>query len=212
MAESTHCDETAEGYAQRMIAETRQESAEEREVTAAQRIRVLLIEDNPGDARLIELMLKEADGDTFEVRRAERLDQALRELGRGETDVVLSDLSLPDSQGMDTFLKLHGRIPHCPIIVLSGLDDTNVALNAVHLGAQDYLVKGQVDGQLLARSMRYAIERKRMSEQLHRYAAELREKMRSSSPITIWRGRYSKFSCRTSIPRFRIPWRRRTAC
>lgn len=159
-----------------MIAETRQQSTEECAVTAAKRIRVLLIEDNPGDARLIELMLKEANGDTFEVRRAERLDQALRELGRGEIDIVLSDLSLPDSQGMDTFLKLHGRMPHCPIIVLSGLDDTNVALNAVHLGAQDYLVKGQVDGQLLARSMRYAIERKRMSEQLHRYAAELREK------------------------------------
>lgn len=159
-----------------MIAETKQPSTDEAEPTMAQQIRVLLIEDNPGDARLIEVMLKEADGATFEVRRAERLEQALGELGTGGIDVVLSDLSLPDSQGMETFQRLHSRAPHCPIIVLSGLNDTNTALKAVHLGAQDYLVKGQVDGQLLARAMRYAIERKRMTEQLHRYAGELREK------------------------------------
>lgn len=159
-----------------MIAETKDTSAAECPPFEGGRIRVLLIEDNPGDARLIELMLKEANGDTFDVRRAERLEQALRELGGGEIDVVLSDLSLPDSQGMETFQRLHSRAPHCPIIVLSGLNDTNVALQAVHLGAQDYLIKGQVDGQLLARAMRYAIERKRMTEQLHRYAAELREK------------------------------------
>lgn len=158
-----------------MIVETGQQEAVE-ESTTARPIRVLLIEDNPGDARLIELMLREADGEAFELRHAERLEDGLRELGNGEIDIVLSDLSLPDSQGMDTFRRLHSRAPHCPIIVLSGLNDTTLALNAVHFGAQDYLIKGQVDGQLLARAMRYAIERKRMTEQLHRYAAELREK------------------------------------
>ena len=158
-----------------MIAETPQQNATESEAPP-KRIRALLIEDNPGDARLIEVMLMEADAESFAVRHVERLEDGLRELSGGNVDVVLSDLSLPDSHGLDTFLRLHARAPHVPIIVLSGLNDTTVALNAVHQGAQDYLIKGEVDGQLLARAMRYAIERKRMSEQLHRYAAELREK------------------------------------
>jgi serine phosphatase RsbU (regulator of sigma subunit) len=159
-----------------MIAETPQQNPTENEPAAPPRIRALLIEDNPGDARLIEVMLMEAAGESFTVRHVDRLEEGLRELGNGNVDVVLSDLSLPDSHGLDSFLRLHSRAPHVPIIVLSGLNDTTVALNAVHQGAQDYLIKGEVDGQLLARAMRYAIERKRMSEQLHRYAAELREK------------------------------------
>ena len=158
-----------------MISEAETKKAAERE-SLPLRIRVLLIEDNPGDARLIEMMLAEADGDSFELRHADRLEHGLRELGNGSIDIVLSDLSVPDSHGLETFQRLHARAPHVPIIVLSGLNDTTVALNAVHQGAQDYLIKGEVDGQLLARAMRYAIERKRMSEQLHRYAAELREK------------------------------------
>jgi len=158
-----------------MIAESEPQKTAQRESTPP-RIRALLIEDNPGDARLIEMMLAEADGDAFEVRHVERLEHGLRELGNGGIDIVLSDLSMPDSHGLETFQRLHARAPHVPIIVLSGLNDTTVALSAVHQGAQDYLIKGEVDGQLLARAMRYAIERKRMSEQLHRYAAELREK------------------------------------
>lgn len=159
-----------------MIAETQTQKVMQTETTPARRIRALLVEDNPGDARLIEVMLGEADGDSFELRHVDRLEDAFRELDSDTIDVVLSDLSLPDSHGLDTFLRLHSHSPHVPIIVLSGLNDTTVALNAVHEGAQDYLIKGEVDGQLLSRSMRYAIERKRMSEQLHRYAAELREK------------------------------------
>jgi serine phosphatase RsbU (regulator of sigma subunit) len=159
-----------------MIAETPQQSESENKSTPGRRIRALLIEDNPDDARLIGLMLREADGDSFELRHVERLEDGLQELGNGGVDVVLSDLSVPDSHGLETFQRLHARAPHVPIIVLSGLNDASLALSAVHQGAQDYLIKGEVNGQLLARSMRYAIERKRMSEQLHRYAAELREK------------------------------------
>jgi serine phosphatase RsbU (regulator of sigma subunit) len=159
-----------------MIAETQPQSVSENGTEPRRRIRALLIEDNPGDALLIEVMLKDADAEAFDLHRVERLDDALRELGNGGFDVVLSDLSVPDSSGLETFQRLHARAPHVPIIVLSGLNDTTVALNAVHQGAQDYLIKGEVNGDLLARSMRYAIERKRMSEQLHRYAAELREK------------------------------------
>src|SRR5258707_15258702 len=101
-----------------MIAETPEQNAIE-SGSPPRRIRALLIEDNPGDARLIEVMLAEADGESFAVRHVDRLEDGLRELASGNVDVVLSDLSLPDSHGLDTFLRLHGRAPHVPIIVLS---------------------------------------------------------------------------------------------
>lgn len=139
-------------------------------------IRALLIEDNPGDALLIQVMLRDAGAGLFALERVDRVAKAMERLNAGGVDVVLADLSLPDSHGLATFFRLHALAPQVPIIVLSGLNDTTLAVKAVHEGAQDFLVKGQVDGQLLARSIRYAIERKRMSEQLQHYAAELREK------------------------------------
>ena len=141
-----------------------------------ERVKVLLIEDNPGDARLIELMLGESGADVFEVESVDRLSTGLRRLTRRGIGLVLLDLSLPDSRGLATFKQLHAAAPTLPIIVLSGLNDTNVAVQAVHEGAQDFLIKGQVDGQLLTRAMRYAIERKGLTEQLGRYAEELRTK------------------------------------
>ena len=140
------------------------------------RTKVLLVEDNPGDAQLIEIMLADSGSDFFVLETVERLQQGLRRVRRGDVGVVLLDLSLPDSQGLATFSQLHAEAPSIPIIVLSGLNDTTVAVQAVQEGAQDFLVKGQVDGQLLVRAMRYAIERKRMTEQLGRYAEELRNK------------------------------------
>lgn len=122
--------------------------------------RLLLVEDNPGDARLIEEMVREAGADSFTlVPRVDRLASALEAIQRGGIDLVLLDLSLPDSHGLDTFSKLHEAAPDLPVIVLSGLDDHEMALKTVHLGAQDYLVKGRFDGELLARAMRYAVER-----------------------------------------------------
>jgi serine phosphatase RsbU (regulator of sigma subunit) len=141
-----------------------------------QRIKVLLIEDNPGDARLIELMLSGAGEDLFAVETVDHLSIGLQRLSESEFGVILSDLSLPDSHGLETFARLHAHSPEAPIILLSGLNDTTIAVQAVHEGAQDYLIKGQVDGQLLVRAMRYAIERKLMSRQLARYAEELRTK------------------------------------
>lgn len=134
------------------------------------------MEDNPSDARLIEVMVTTAGGDVFDVEQVERLSQAMERAGRDDLGVILLDLSLPDSQGIETFQKLHASSPRTPIIVLSGLNDTRIALQAVHEGAQDYLIKGEVESQLLVRAMRYAIERKRMMEQLARYAEELRLK------------------------------------
>jgi phosphoserine phosphatase RsbU/P len=137
---------------------------------------VLLIEDNAIDARLIQIMLSEAGSGLFELEHADRLASGLKRLSQGDVGMVLLDLSLPDSHGLSTFERVHHFAPRVPIIVMSGLDDQTVAVNAVHEGAQDYLVKGQVSGQLLVRAMRYAIERKRTAEQLAVYADELRQR------------------------------------
>jgi sigma-B regulation protein RsbU (phosphoserine phosphatase) len=150
------------------------EVEEEQELKSA--LTVLLVEDNPGDSRLIQLMLEDAGDGLFEVVTVDHLEAALNRLAAGGIGLVLSDLSLPDSHGLETFTRLHAQAPHVPIIVLSGLNDTTLALQAVHEGAQDYLIKGEVEGQLLVRAMRYAVERKRMSEQLAHYAEELRAK------------------------------------
>jgi GAF domain-containing protein/CheY-like chemotaxis protein len=123
-------------------------------------INVLLVEDSPGDTRLLQEMLAEARGASFELEHTQRLTTGLEKLTAGDIDVILLDLSLPDSQGFDTFAQMHAQAPQMPIIVLTGLDDEALALKAVREGAQDYLVKGQVDSNLLARAIRYAIERK----------------------------------------------------
>jgi signal transduction histidine kinase len=128
------------------------------------RIRALLIEDNLGDARLIREMLREAGAGqpVVDLSHADRLSSGCAQLTGNDSDVVLLDLSLPDSQGMATFQAVHSAAPAIPIVVLSGLDDKDLAIRAVQEGAQDYLVKGQVDGAAILRSMRYAIERQRL--------------------------------------------------
>ncbi|MBI3716039.1 MAG: response regulator, partial [Betaproteobacteria bacterium] len=127
---------------------------------------MLLIEDNPGDVRLIRLHLADAPAAPFELVHADRLATGLERLAAGGIDLVLLDMSLPDSFGLDTFKRAHAAAPQVPIIVLSGLDDESVAVETVQLGAQDYLVKGQMDNRLLVHAMRYAIERKRAEELL----------------------------------------------
>ena len=131
---------------------------------------VLLIEDNPGDARLIREMLQEEPASAFRLDCADRLARGLETLARGEVAVVLLDLSLPDSLGLETFAKVYAHSPKIPIIVLTGNDDQALALAAVKSGAQDYLVKGKIDRELLLRAMQYSIERKRYQEELERQA------------------------------------------
>src|SRR6185503_6574388 len=146
------------------------------EMAALSPLNVLLIEDNALDARLIQIMLAEAGAGLFEVERVDRVSLGIERLGKGDIEMVLLDLSLPDSHGLSTFEKVHIAYPKIPIIVMSGLDDQAVAVHAVHEGAQDFLVKGQVSGPLLVRAMRYALERVRTAEQLERYAAEVRDR------------------------------------
>jgi diguanylate cyclase (GGDEF)-like protein len=131
---------------------------------------VLLIEDNPGDARLLQEMLAEDPAAPFRLTCADRLSRALEVLSSQKIELLLLDLSLPDSHGLETFAKVYAHSPKVPIIVLTGNDDTALALAAVKAGAQDYLFKGKLDRELLVRSMQYSIERKRYQEELEHQA------------------------------------------
>ncbi|MBA4158891.1 MAG: response regulator [Gemmatimonadetes bacterium] len=122
-------------------------------------VKVLLIEDNPVQARLIQSLLAEASGPGIELETLDRLRTGLERVGRGGIDLVLLDLILPDGQGLETFLRFRAEAPDTPVVVLTGLDDLRIATKAVEGGAQDYLVKGQVSGAVLTRSIRYALQR-----------------------------------------------------
>lgn len=141
-------------------------------------ITILLVEDNPDDADLLRENLVEVTSPRFELIHVERLSKALQRLNEDNFDAVLLDLNLPDSQGFETFLKMHTHAPQVPIIVLTGLKDDALAVKVLGEGAQDYLIKGQVDGNLLTRTIRYAIERKGAEEALRRRAVI--DKMRAS--------------------------------
>ena len=133
-------------------------------------MRILLVEDNEDDALLIRETLSET---TLEIERAERLSTALEQLAKGRFDAILLDLSLPDAYGIGTIGQVLKQAPSVPIVVLTGLNDEEAALKAVEQGAQDYLIKGQADGHLLARSLRYAIQRHRAEERLKERNREL---------------------------------------
>ncbi len=124
-------------------------------------VNILLVEDNPGDARLIREMLADTGDGKFAIEWVDRLAEALKRLAQGGIDVILLDLGLPDSQGLDTFTRAYAHSPRVPFVVLTGLADETVGFTAVRQGAQDYLVKGEVTGKLLVRAIRYATERKK---------------------------------------------------
>ncbi len=154
---------------------------------AHQVVRVLLVEDNPADVDLIRDALEEVDprlalgGPGLHLEHVDRLSTALAHILGGTVDVVLLDLSLPDSHGFDTFTRLERAAPGMPVVVLSGLDDEAMAIRAVREGAQDYLVKGKTDGTTLTRSIRYAVERRRAEEErarLVRSSAEAEASLR----------------------------------
>lgn len=128
-------------------------------------VKVLIIEDNPGDARLTREMLKGPESD-FTIEAADRLGAGLDLLASHDIDIVLLDMGLPDSNGLEALEKLQTGFPSQPVVIMTGMDDETLGIKAVQLGAQDYLVKGQVDGALLRRSIKYAIERKRLVDDL----------------------------------------------
>lgn len=134
--------------------------------TASKIIKVLLIEDNPGDARLIQEMLNRAIEYQFELTHAENLENGRKLLSEKNFDVVLLDLRLPDSKGFDTLIKVNKQAPKVPIVILTGHSDDLITVDALNKGAQDYLVKGEADRKMIARSIHYAIERKKAETEL----------------------------------------------
>ena len=128
--------------------------------------KVLLVEDNPADAVLIKEYLNGSGPNEIDLQWVDRLATAVQTLEEKHIEAVILDLVLPDSNGFQTFEKVHKRFPHIPIIILSGFGDATLATRAVRSGAQDYLVKGLIDSRSLHRSINYAIERKRAQEAL----------------------------------------------
>lgn len=137
-------------------------------------VKVLLIEDNGEHVKLLERMLVGTSGVIlFEVEIAESLQEGLAKLREGKTQLVLLDLTLADSDGLETFIRVIETAPDLPVVVMSGINDVGLAIETVKLGAQDYLVKGHVDNHLLVRSLQYAVERKRVQLQLKHSFEEL---------------------------------------
>ena len=147
--------------------------------------KILLIEDNPGYARLVQKMLAVSSQIEYQIECADRLSTGLKYLAKGEYDVVLVDLGLPDSKGLDTLDKVYAQVPAVPIVALTGIDDEALAVQAVRQGAQDYLVKGDIESKTLQRVMRYAIERKQ--------AENLFESLTLNSPVGIYIVQNGKF-------------------
>ena len=132
--------------------------------------KILLVEDNPGDARLFREMLYDGDFQFCHVEHVERLEDALARLESDTFEVVALDLSLPDATDIDGLIKIHSLAPSLAVVVVSRQTDENLALKAVRAGAQDYLLKGRIDGFTLTRCLRHAIERARLQDQLARLA------------------------------------------
>lgn len=156
-------------------------------------IRVLLVEDDPGETELISDMLSGPGEVTFDLECVDRLSKGLECLAAGGIDVVLLDLGLPYSQGLDTFTRVYAQASEVPIVVLTGLYDVTLAIKAVREGAQDYLVKSQVDSKLLVRSLHYAIERHRVEKKLRESERRFRgivEKTQAGYFCIVRSGRY----------------------
>ncbi|MEA3179359.1 MAG: hypothetical protein QOI59_2882 [Gammaproteobacteria bacterium] len=156
-------------------------------------LQVLLVEDNAGDARLLREMFTKETAGSFELTHLLRMSEAVLHLAKGGVDVVLLDLGLPDGHGLDTVRRAHAVAPDVPVIVLTGLDDEALAAAAMAEGAQDYLIKGQIESRALPRALRHAIERYRMqreTEQLRTNQMQFKDEFLSNvshelrSPLT----------------------------
>ena len=139
-------------------------------------INILLVEDNPGDARLLDVHLKYSFTNIFKLSTVPFLSEALKMLKQNNFDIIILDLSLPDSKGLDTFKKTYEHSPEIPIIVLTGIEDETTGINAMKLGAQDFLIKGNVNGKELSRSINYSIERYKLLKKLSENTKKLKER------------------------------------
>ncbi|MBA3704592.1 MAG: response regulator [Bacteroidetes bacterium] len=140
-----------------------------------EKINILLIEDNPGDARLLEVYLKESFNNVFTLLTVDYLSKGLELLEKNNFNIIILDLSLPDSNGLETFKNVYAHAPKTPIIVLTGLADESLGLNAMKLGAQDFLMKGKLKSKSLRRSINYSIERAKLLNELAEKTKTLEE-------------------------------------
>ena len=131
-------------------------------------LKILLVEDSSGDARLIREMLRDEPHDSFELTHLVRMGDAVRHLAKATVDIALLDMGLPDAHGLDSVRRAREVAPDVPVIVLTGLDDEALAAEAMKAGAQDYLIKNQIGARALPRALRYAIERHRMQSETDR--------------------------------------------
>jgi two-component system, sensor histidine kinase and response regulator len=148
------------------------------QVMKRQRLKVLLVEDNPGDARLIQESLADASDQSFDLEIAETLGIGLKRLHLGGIDAMLLDLALPDSFGMETFVRAKAQALGVAIIVLTGLDDDSLALKLVQGGAQDFVAKVDVSGNNLTRAILYAVERERLEQEFRKLNLELEQRVK----------------------------------
>jgi PAS domain S-box-containing protein len=140
-------------------------------------LKVLLLEDNPADADLLQEILNEAISIHWEITHVEKLSLALQHISQQQFDIVLSDLSLPDAQGLDAVIRMQTIAPDLPIVVLTGLNNEEIGLAALRSGVQDYLNKGQLQTEVLMRTIRYAIERSQTQRVLRQQAAAMAASM-----------------------------------
>jgi signal transduction histidine kinase len=156
-------------------------------------LHVLVVEDNAGDARLLREMFSKEKADSFQLTHLLRMSDAEAHLAKGGVDIVLLDVGLPDAHGIESVRRAHAVAPHIPLIVLTGLEDEELAAEAMREGAQDYLIKGQIENRALPRTLRHAVERHRMqmeTEQIRLQQLQLKDEFISHvshelrSPLT----------------------------
>jgi len=139
-------------------------------------LKVLLVEDNPGDAFLIKFYMSESTNPVFEVDHAEDMKTAIDLLSKSNYDIILTDMNLPDSFGIDTLKTIVSNFPGNLVIVLTGFSDEEVGLETVRYGAQDFLVKGKFDGKVLVSTVMFAFERFKLNKQIDKYSKQLLDK------------------------------------
>ncbi len=164
-----------------------------------QPIQLLLVEDNPSDARFVKEILKEKGRDKFTVQDVNLMSEALKILSDNEFDVILLDLNLPDSRGLDALLRISEKQFDVPVIVLTGMDDESLGPTAIQMGAQDYLTKGELSPDLLVRSIWYAIERHHLRKQQERELGTI-ESLSLSAPQTTPSSEKNRISLQEKSP------------
>jgi len=136
-------------------------------------IKVLILEDNPDDFFILKEALESSENMDFEISHVHRLARAISVMHEKPVDVVILDLQVPDSIGLETFLSFHGKFPHIPVVIMTGTKDYRIAIDAVQKGAQDYLNKGESSASAIIRTIRYAIERQRLVIELKKAYDEI---------------------------------------